>query len=58
MKRMILLVTWALGNDFGPLEIDSPTAQPMICVALITSTQRTGGFLVAVPVDLPRFPLE
>lgn len=42
-----------LGSSFGPLEIDSPTAQPMIVVALITSTERTGGFLVAVPVDLP-----
>ena len=42
-----------LGSSFGPLEIDSPTAQPMIAVALITSTERTGGFLVAVPVDLP-----
>ena len=43
-----------LGSNYGPLEIDSPTAQPMIAVALITSTERTGGFLVAVPVDLPR----
>ena len=42
-----------LGSTYGPLEIDSPTAQPMIGVALITSTERTGGFLVAVPVDLP-----
>ena len=42
-----------LGSSFGPLEIDSATAQPMIAVALITSTERTGGFLVAVPVDLP-----
>ena len=42
-----------LGSSFGPLEIDSPTAQPMIAVALITSTERTGGFLVAVPVNLP-----
>ena len=42
-----------LGSTYGPLEIDSPTAQPMIGVALITSTKRTGGFLVAVPVDLP-----
>ena len=42
-----------LGSTYGPLEIDSPTAQPMIAVALITSTKRTGGFLVAVPVDLP-----
>ena len=47
-----------LGRDFGPLEIDSPTAQPMICVALITSTERTGGFLVAVPIDLPLSPLQ
>ena len=47
-----------LGESFGPLEIDSPTAQPMICVALITSTQGTGGFLVAVPVDLPLSSLE
>ena len=42
-----------LGSNYGPLEIDSPTVQPMIAVALITSTERTGGFLVAVPVDLP-----
>ena len=42
-----------LGSSFGPLEIDSATVQPMIAVALITSTERTGGFLVAAPVDLP-----
>lgn len=47
-----------LGSSFGPLEIDSPTAQPMIAVALITSTERTGGFLVAVPVDLPLVTAE
>ncbi len=47
-----------LGSNFGPLEIDSPTAQPMIGVALITSTKRTGGFLVAVPVDLPLVTAE
>ena len=42
-----------LGSSFGPLEIDSATVQPLIAVALITSTERTGGFLVAAPVDLP-----
>lgn len=47
-----------LGSSFGPLEIDSATAQPMIAVALITSTERTGGFLVAVPVDLPLVTAE
>ena len=47
-----------LGSNFGPLEIDSPTAQPMIAVALITSTERTGGFLVAAPVDLPLVTAE
>lgn len=47
-----------LGSSFGPLEIDSATAQPMIVVALITSTERTGGFLVAVPVDLPLVTAE
>ena len=47
-----------LGSSFGPLEIDSPTAQPMIAVALITSTERTGGFLVAVPVNLPLVTAE
>ena len=47
-----------LGSSFGPLEIDSATAQPMIAVALITSTERTGGFLVAAPVDLPLVTAE
>ena len=47
-----------LGSSFGPLEIDSATAQPIIAVALITSTERTGGFLVAVPVDLPLVTAE
>lgn len=47
-----------LGSSFGPLEIDSATAQPLIAVALITSTERTGGFLVAVPVDLPLVTAE
>jgi YVTN family beta-propeller protein len=42
-----------LGSSSGPLEIDSATVQPLIAVALITSTERTGGFLVAAPVDLP-----
>lgn len=47
-----------LGSNYGPLEIDSATAQPIIAVALITSTERTGGFLVAVPVDLPQVTAE
>lgn len=47
-----------LGSSFGPLEIDSATAQPMIAVALITSAERTGGFLVAAPVDLPLVTAE
>ena len=42
-----------LGNDYGSLEIDSATGQPIIAAALITSNSGTGGFLVAVPVDLP-----
>jgi len=42
-----------LGNSFGSLEIYSQTVQPILCVALITSTEGTGGFLVAAPVDLP-----
>lgn len=42
-----------LTNDYGSLEIDSATGQPLICAALITSEGGTGGFLIAVPVDLP-----
>jgi len=38
-------------NNFGPLEIESPNLQPLIGVALIGSSNRTSGFIEAVPVQ-------
>jgi hypothetical protein len=38
-------------NNFGPLEIESANLQSLFAVTLVESTNRTSGFLEAVPIQ-------
>jgi YVTN family beta-propeller protein len=46
-----VLAALGIQGTFGPLEIESPNIQPLIGISLVGSTNRTSGFLEAVPIQ-------